>query len=116
MTSRRTSISPAASTPPAGPVGAAGAGRVAIRVPGPLRELTGGAAEVGVDARTVAAALEALLARHPGLRRHLRDEAGSLRDHVNIFLNEEDIRFLDGSATHVQAGDIITVVPSIAGG
>ena len=90
--------------------------RVAIRVPGPLRELADGRAEVEVPAASVAEALDALLAAHPGLRRHVRDESGALRDHVNVFLNEEDIRYLSGEATAIREGDVVTVVPSIAGG
>lgn len=90
--------------------------RVTIRVPGPLRTLADGAAEVVVTAGTVGGALRDLLDRHPGLRRHLRTEAGGLREHVNIFLNEDDIRYLEGEDTAVGRGDVVTIVPSIAGG
>lgn len=89
---------------------------VPVRVPGPLRELADGRAEVVVEAATVGEALDALLETHPGLRRHVRDEAGALRSHVNVFLNEEDIRYLAGETTEVENGDVVTVVPSIAGG
>jgi molybdopterin converting factor small subunit len=89
---------------------------VTIRVPAPLRALAGGHGEVMVPGATVGAALDGLLARHPGLRRHLRDEAGALREHVNVFLNEEDVRHLDGEPTALGEGDVITVVASIAGG
>jgi sulfur-carrier protein len=87
-----------------------------VRIPGPLRALAAGDGDVEVRAGTVGAALDEVLRRHPGLRRHLRTEQGGLREHVNVYLNEEDIRFLQGEATEVAAGDTITVVPSIAGG
>lgn len=96
------------STPPA--VG------VTVRVPGPLRPLAGGSDELSVTAATVGGSIDDLLARCPGLQRHLRTEAGSLREHVNIFLNEDDIRYLDGEATGLTDGDVVTIVPSIAGG
>lgn len=87
-----------------------------IRLPGALRGLVDGAGEVDVRAATVGSALDALVRRHPGLGRHLRSEAGALRQHVNVYVNDDDIRFLDGEATRLNGGDTITVVPSIAGG
>lgn len=87
-----------------------------VRIPGPLRELADGADEVAVEAVTVGAALDRLVERHPRLQRHLRVEGGGLRDHVNVFLNEEDIRFAGGEDARVAPGDAITIVPSIAGG
>lgn len=90
--------------------------RVAVRIPGPLRPLAAGADEVDVAARTVGDALDAVMAVHPGLRRHLRTEDGSLRQHVNVFRNEDDVRYLDGERTPVAEGDAVTIVPSIAGG
>ena len=89
---------------------------IAVRVPGPLRDLTDGAAELPVAAATVGAALDALLATYPGLQRHLRTEAGALREHVNIFRNDEDVRRLAGEATPLAAGDELIIVPAIAGG
>lgn len=98
----------------------AGAGatpvRAVVRIPGPLRPLAAGADEVSVTARTVGDALDGVMAVHPGLRRHLRAEDGSLREHVNVFRNEEDVRYLDGERTAVAEGDAVTIVPSIAGG
>lgn len=91
-------------------------GAVVVRIPGPLRALTDGRQEVEVQADTVDRALTALLQLHPGLRRHIRSEDGGLRDYVNIFLNEEDIRILDGVDTAVRARDTVMIVPSIAGG
>lgn len=93
-----------------------GPAAVTVRIPGPLRGLAGGADEHVVTAGSVGAVLDGLLSDHPGLRRHLRTERGSLREHVNIFLNEDDIRFLDGTDTTVARGDTVTIVPSIAGG
>jgi sulfur-carrier protein len=87
-----------------------------IRIPGPLRGLAAGEGDVEVRASTVGAALDELVRRHPGLLRHLRTERGALREHVNIYVNEDDIRTLRGEATALAAGDTITVVPSIAGG
>lgn len=87
-----------------------------VVIPGPLRELAGGAGEVAASGETVGKVLDDVVARHPGLRRHFRTEAGGLREHVNVYLNENDIRWLDGEATPVAPGDAVTVVPSIAGG
>ncbi len=89
---------------------------IRVRIPGPLRGLADGAGELDVRADTVGAALDELVRRHPGLARHFRTEAGALRQHVNVFLNDEDIRFLGGETTPLTGGDTITVVPSIAGG
>jgi molybdopterin converting factor small subunit len=95
------------------------AGMVVVHIPGPLRALTGGAGEVEVRGGTVAEVLERLVTHHPGLRRHLLTDSGAgteVRDYVNIFVNEEDVRTLDGVATAVGSEDAITIVPSIAGG
>lgn len=89
---------------------------VVVRIPGPLRDLAGGVSEVEAAGATVGAVLDDVLVRHPGLRRHFRSEAGVLREHVNVYLNDEDVRWLDGESTRVRAGDAVTVVPSIAGG
>ena len=90
--------------------------RVVVRLPGALRALAAGADEVEASGPTVGAVLEDVAARHPALRRHFRTESGSLREHVNVYVNDEDIRWLKGEATRVSAGDAVTVVPSIAGG
>lgn len=106
-TTTSTSTSPAAGAAPA---------RVVVRIPGPLRPLADGSDEVTVTAGSVGDALVEVMAAHPGLRRHLRAEDGSLREHVNVFRNEEDVRYLDGERTAVSEGDAVTIVPSIAGG
>ena len=89
---------------------------VVVRIPGALRELAGGADEVAAAGRTVRAVLDDLVGRHPGLRRHLRADDGALREHVNVYVNEDDTRWLKGEATKVGAGDVVTIVPSVAGG
>ena len=87
-----------------------------VRIPTPLRAYAGGRSEVGVSGGTVAAALQDLTSRYPQLRRHLYDDRGRLRGFVNVFLNEEDVRDLEGEATPVAPGDTLTILPSIAGG
>jgi molybdopterin converting factor small subunit len=89
---------------------------VTIRIPTQLRTLSGGASEVSVDGATVGEALKALDAAHPGFAERLYDDSGALRRFVNVFLAEEDIRFLDGVATPVPDGQTISIVPAVAGG
>ncbi len=89
---------------------------VGIGIPAPLRGYTGGRAEVEVAAGTVGAALRELVAAYPQLRRHLFADDGRLRSYVNVYRNEEDVRFLDGERTAVTEGDALVIVPSIAGG
>jgi sulfur-carrier protein adenylyltransferase/sulfurtransferase len=88
-----------------------------IQLPAVLREYVAGAAEVAVDADSIDDALRQLATRHPLLRRHLYTDAGSLRGHVRIYLNDDDVRDLAAAErTAVRAGDVILIVPSIAGG
>lgn len=89
---------------------------VKVLIPTPLRNLTGNAADVVVEAKDVSALLSALEAKHPGLKERLCDDAGKLRRFVNVYLNEEDIRFLQGEATVLKDGDEVSIVPAIAGG
>jgi len=89
---------------------------VTIRIPTQLRTLSGGASEVSVEAATVAEALKALDTAHPGFAERLFDESGALRRFVNVFLAEEDIRFLDGVSTPVTEGQTLSIVPAVAGG
>jgi len=87
-----------------------------IHLPTPLRPYAGGVSTVAVEAETVAEALDALVASHEGLRRHLYDESGRLRSYVNVYKNDEDVRYLAKEATPVSDADAISIVPSIAGG
>ena len=89
---------------------------VTIRIPTQLRTLTGGAGEVEVDGATVAEVLKQLDAAHPGLAERLFDADGALRRFVNVFLADEDVRFLDGLATPVAPGQTLSIVPAVAGG
>ncbi len=87
-----------------------------LHIPTPLRAYTGGVATVTVEGTNVGEALAALTAAHPGLLKHLRDGEGKLRSFVNVYVGDEDIRYLEKEATPVVAGTEITIVPSIAGG
>jgi len=88
---------------------------ITVRIPTPLRTLTGGADEVSIAGATVREALDNLEKKHPGLKERLLDEKG-VRRFVNIYANEEDIRFLDNLDTQLKEGDSVSIVPAIAGG
>jgi molybdopterin converting factor small subunit len=87
-----------------------------IHIPTPLRQYVGKQPTVEVNGITVAEAMNALLAQHPELRRHLYTEDGKLRAFVNLYVNDEDIRYLQKEDTALKEGDSISIVPSIAGG
>jgi len=87
-----------------------------VRIPTQLRELTGGAADVDVDGATVAEVLKQLEARHPGFAERLYDDQGQLRRFVNVFVADEDIRFQQGLDTPVTEGQVVSIVPAVAGG
>jgi adenylyltransferase/sulfurtransferase len=87
-----------------------------LRIPAPLRPYTGGQGEFTVQAETVSAALDEVVRRHPALRQHLFSEDGELRAFVNLFLNNEDIRHLQGVQTPLAENDKLILIPSIAGG
>jgi len=87
-----------------------------VRIPTPLRKYTGGAEAVQAEGATIAALVADLDKRHPGIRERICDESGAVRRFVNIFVNGEDIRFLQNLDTAVKAGDEVSVVPAIAGG
>lgn len=89
---------------------------VTIRVPTTLRTLTGGESQVQVEAGTVQEALDALEAAHPGFSDKLLDGDGSLRRFVNVFVADDDVRFLDGMATPIPDGETLSIVPAVAGG
>ncbi|MGA7078012.1 MAG: ubiquitin-like small modifier protein 1 [Terriglobales bacterium] len=87
-----------------------------IQIPSPLRQYSGKQSSVGVRANTVGEALAALVAQFPDLQRHLYSDDGKLRAFVNVYVNDEDMRYLQKEATAVKEGDTISIVPSIAGG
>jgi len=87
-----------------------------IRIPTPLRKLTNGQEVVQAQGANVGELLASLDAQFPGVRERICDETGRVRRFVNVYLNDEDIRFLDEQGTSVKAGDEISIVPAIAGG
>ncbi len=87
-----------------------------VRIPTPLRKYTEGREAVEVSAATVRDLIDALEAAHPGIRERIVDDSGAVRRFVNIFVGDEDIRFLDGIDTKVSDGDEVSIVPAIAGG
>jgi sulfur-carrier protein len=89
---------------------------VRIRIPTQLRTLCGGDSAVTVEGTSVGEALKALDAAHPGFQDRLFDDAGKLRRFVNVFVAEEDIRFLQGLDTPVAPGQTVSIVPAVAGG
>ncbi len=89
---------------------------VTVRIPTPLRKLTNDQAEVDADGATIENIIENLESNHAGIKERICDEAGNVRRFVNIYLNDEDIRFLDGTTTAVNDGDEVSIIPAIAGG
>jgi molybdopterin synthase sulfur carrier subunit len=89
---------------------------VVVRLPSQLRSLVGGAGEIPVEATTVREAIWAVEEGHPGLAGRVLDDDGSLRRFVNVFVADEDVRFLDGLDTVVKPGETVSLVPAVAGG
>ena len=87
-----------------------------VRIPTPLRSVTKGSAEVQGNGATVADLIDDLDRSYPGLKERLIDDGGDLRRFVNIYVNQEDIRFLQGKKTALKDGDEVSIVPAIAGG
>ena len=87
-----------------------------VIIPTPLRKFTAGAEVVEVDAGTIKEVLERLEARHPGIRASVCDENGALRRFINVYLDGEDVRFLDNLSTPVRDGAEVAIVPAISGG
>ena len=87
-----------------------------VRIPTPLRKLTNNEEVVEVDAVTIGAAITELQSRYPGIKERLMDENGQVRRFVNVYVNEEDIRFLKNQETPLKDGDEISIIPAIAGG
>lgn len=87
-----------------------------LKIPTPLRPYAGGLSAVSVRGPRVADALSDLTVQHPDLRQHIFNESGELRPFVNLFLNDEDVRYLEGVDTAVEETDLLRIIPSIAGG
>ena len=87
-----------------------------VRIPTPLRKLTNNEELVEVTAGTVGGAITELQNRYPGIRERLVDETGAIRRFVNVYVNEEDIRFLQNQETPLKSGDELSIIPAIAGG
>jgi molybdopterin converting factor small subunit len=89
---------------------------VEIKLPTVLRAQADGAAAVEVDGGTIGEVFRNLIGRHPGLRANLLDESGGLHKFVNVYKDDDDIRYLDGLDTKVVDGDVLTILPAVAGG
>lgn len=89
---------------------------VKVRIPTPLQKLTDNQAEVEADGSNIQELITDLIGRYPGLRERIYDENGNLRRFINIYVNDEDIRFLNGEATILKEGDVVSIIPAIAGG
>ena len=89
---------------------------VTVRVPTTLRPLTGGESEVSVDGGTVGEVLGNLDAAHPGFKDKIFDDEGNLRRFVNVFVADDDVRFMDGLDTAVPDGETLSIIPAVAGG
>ena len=89
---------------------------ITVHVPGPLRAYCAGAAELTLSAPTVRAALEELERSQPVLYRHVCDETGAVRRHLNVFVNADNVRDLDGVDTVLAPGDVVAFLPAVSGG
>ena len=89
---------------------------VTVRIPQPLRSLTGNLSTVTGDGATLEACLAHMEAAYPGIKERVMDESGQLRRFVNIYVNGDDVRFIDGLGTPLKDGDEVSIVPAVAGG
>ena len=89
---------------------------VMVRIPGPLRKITNGADKVEMEGESLSALIGALEDEYPGMKERLLDDNGELRYFVNLYLNNEDVRFLEGLNTVINSGDEVSIVPAVAGG
>lgn len=89
---------------------------VNVRIPTPLQRLTGGKGDVSASGATIKEVINQLESNYPGFKEKLYSEDGELRRFINIYINEEDIRFLDSDSSPVKDGDTISIIPAIAGG
>ena len=89
---------------------------IVVRIPTPLRRLTDGQDKVDVDSDSLGGVIDAMNEQYPGIRERICDDQGQLRNFVNVYINGEDVRFLQGLETPTSAGDEVSVVPAVAGG
>jgi molybdopterin synthase sulfur carrier subunit len=89
---------------------------VRLKVPTQLRQLTGGAAELDVEAASIRELLEKVGGDHPELLERVLDEGGEIRRFVNLYVGDEDVRFLDGIDTPLKDGEVVVILPAVAGG
>jgi len=89
---------------------------ISIHVPGPLRDYCGGASRLSLTANTVSEMLGELERLHEPLYRNVCDETGKLRRHLNVFVNSDNVRDLDGIGTVLKTGDVVTILPAVSGG
>jgi molybdopterin synthase sulfur carrier subunit len=89
---------------------------VSVRIPTILRTYTAGAAEVSADGATLGEVIDALEIAHPGILARVLDDAGKLRRFVNVYVDDDDVRFAEGLATPVKQGGTISIIPAVAGG
>ena len=89
---------------------------IVVRIPTPLRRLTNGEDKVDVEADSLGGVIDAMNDQYPGIRERICDDQGQLRNFVNVYVNGEDVRFLQGLETPMTSGDEVSVVPAVAGG
>ena len=89
---------------------------VVVRIPAPLRSLTGNQESIAADGASLQECINGLEAAYPGIKERLCDESGQLRRFINIYVNGEDVRFLSGLETPLKQGDEVSIVPAVAGG
>ncbi len=89
---------------------------ILVQIPTPLKKFTKNQSEVQVEGTTIGEALDSLELSFPGIRERLCDDRGAIRKFINLYLNDEDIRFMDGEKTVLKDGDEVSIIPAIAGG
>ncbi len=89
---------------------------ITVSIPGPLREYCEGASQLSLAALTVRAVLDQFEQRRPALHRNIRDETGKVRPHLNLFVNSDNVRDLQGLDTSLAPGDVVTILPAVSGG
>lgn len=89
---------------------------IVVRIPTPLRRMTGGLDKVEVEGASLEGVIDAMNQEYPGIRGRICDDNGDLRNFVNVYVNGEDVRFLQGLETPTNSGDEVSVVPAVAGG